>query len=81
MEAFDGFGSSGTTDNTKYLIMKQNLDSKLNEELSYVSSRIELRNKLDINKTQYDFLLKNNYIDVNKYRYTIMQIPYWMINS
>lgn len=81
MEAFDGYSSSGSTDNTKYLVIKQNLESKLNEKIFHVSSKIELRNTLDINKTQYDFLLKNNYIDVKKYRYTIMQIPYWMINS
>lgn len=80
MELCDGW-DIGSTDNTKYLVIRQNSDSKLNEELFYVSSKIELRNRLDINKTQYDFLLKNRYLDISKYRYVIMQIPYWMTNS
>ena len=33
---------------------------------------------LDINKTQYDHLLSKLFVDNNGYRYSIMQIPYWM---
>ena len=78
MEACDGYYSMGTSDDNKYLVIKQNIETKLNEELFYVSSRTELRNRLNINKTQYDELLFRLFVDNNGYRYSIMQIPYWM---
>ena len=78
MEACDGYYSMGTSDDSKYLVIKQNIETKLNEELFYVSSRTELRNRLNINKTQYDELLFRLFVDNNGYRYSIMQIPYWM---
>ena len=78
MEACDGLYSMGTSDDSKFLVVQQSLETKLNEKLFYVSSTIELRNVLDINKTQYDHLLSKLFVDNNGYRYSIMQIPYWM---
>ncbi len=78
MEMCDGWYSMGTSDNSKFLVIQQNLETKLNEKLFYVSSTVELRNVLDINKTQYDQLLSKLFVDNNGYRYSIMQIPYWM---
>lgn len=78
MEAWDGCYSMGTSDNSKFLVIQQNLETKLNEKLFYVSSTVELRNVLDINKTQYDLLISKKYLDHNDYRYVIMFVPYWM---
>lgn len=83
MEACDGYYgyALGTTDNTKYLVIKQELETKLNVQIYHISSTVQLRNDLDINKTQYDFLLKHKYVDVNNFRYCVMQLPYWMISK
>lgn len=79
MEAWDGWGRDiGSTDNSKFLVIKQDLVTKLNVSMFYQNSKIELRNFLDLNKTQYDFLMKHQYIDVEDHRYCIMLAPYWM---
>lgn len=82
MEAFDGWDyPSGSTDNTKFIVIKQDLETKLNVSITYCVSKIVLRNSLDLNKTDYDFLMSNQYIDINGYRYCIMQLPYFMISN
>ena len=80
MEACD-FWSIGSSDNQKILAIKQNLETKLNEELTYFSSETEMRNSLDLNFTQLKELRNNRFIDSNGYRYTIMYLPYFMINN
>lgn len=71
-------GSSGIT---RILVIKQNIKTKLNERMFCVNSNEELRNTLDINKTQYDQLVSKQFIDHNNYRYVIMYISYWMQND
>ncbi len=80
MEACD-FWSIGSSNNQKILTIKQNLETKLNEELTYFSSETEMRNSLDLNFTQLKELRTNRFIDSNGYRYTIMYLPYFMINN
>ena len=81
MEACDHIFSSrsiGTSDSTKFLVIKQNLKTKLNESLFDVYSKPQLRNILDLNKKQYDYVLEYSHIDVDGYRYVIMYVPSWM---
>lgn len=40
-----------------------------------------MRNSLDLNFTQLKELRTNRFIDSNGYRYTIMYLPYFMINN